>query len=108
MVAAYLLEDEALVRQVCDDVETSPLPESERALFRYLAVVNDTPWQVEQADVDRVLAAGWSEVAVHDAAAVCAIFNFFNRWIDATGVPDVPEGYYEAQLEAQGDVGYAP
>ena len=76
-------------------------------MYRYLAKVNDAPATVRQEDVDAVLAAGWSESAVYDAATVCAIFNFFNRWIDATGVPDVPEGFYEARLAAQGDVGYA-
>ena len=69
--------------------------------------MNDTPAAVGQADVDAVLAAGWSEGAVCDALTVCAIFNFFNRWIDGAGVPDVPAGFYERRLAEQGDVGYA-
>jgi hypothetical protein len=63
---------------------------------------------VNQADVDRVLQAGWSQRAVYDAATVCSIFNFFNRWIDATGVADVPAGFYEQVLATRGDMGYAP
>lgn len=51
-------------------------------------------------------AAGWSDRALYDAVTVCGIFNFFNRWVDATGVPDVPAGFYEAKLEAHGDLGY--
>ena len=97
----------ALVEAVCADFESAPLSEKEKALFRYLAVVNDTPAKVQQADVDAAKAAGWSDHALFDAATVCAIFNFFNRWIDATGVPDVPGGFYEERLGAQGDVGYA-
>lgn len=103
----HLLDDGALVEAVCADFETSPLSEKQKALFRYLAIVNDTPARVTQSDVDAVVAAGWSEGAIYDAATVCSIFNFFNRWIDAAGVPDVPEGFYEARLSTQGDVGYA-
>ena len=69
--------------------------------------VNDAPARVSQTDVDEVKAAGWSEAAIYDAATVCAIFNFFNRWIDAAGVPDVPDGFYEKRLDAHGDSGYA-
>jgi alkylhydroperoxidase family enzyme len=96
------------VDAVCRDAEASSLPAREKALFRWLAIVNDRPADVTQADVDRALAAGWDEAALYDAATVCAIFNFFNRWIDAAGVADVPDGFYERRLEAQGDLGYAP
>jgi alkylhydroperoxidase family enzyme len=94
------------VDAVCRDFETSPLPERDKAMFRYLARVNREPWTVQQEHVDAVKAAGWSEPAIYDAATVCATFNFFNRWIDATGVPDIPKGFYEARLEKFGDMGY--
>jgi len=92
---------------VCKDFETSPLPEKEKALFRYLAKVNDEPAKVDQAHVDTVLAAGWDERSVYDAATVCAMFNFFNRWIDAAGVPPPVPGAYEKRLAQTGDMGYA-
>jgi len=57
--------------------------------------------------VDAAKAAGWKDKALYDAATVCAIFNFFNRWIDASGVPDVPVGFYEQRLAENGDMGYA-
>ena len=43
--------------------------------------------------------------ALFDAVSVAAIFNFFNRWIDGTGVSDVPRGFYEGRLAAHGDMG---
>lgn len=92
---------------VCADVESAPVPEADKALYRYVRKVNRTPAACTQADVDAVKAAGWSEAAIFDAVTVCAIFNFFNRWIDGTGVPDVEGGFYEKRLEAQGDTGYA-
>jgi alkylhydroperoxidase family enzyme len=95
------------VDAICADFETAPIPAKEKALFRYLAKVNDTPAKVSQADVDAVKAAGWSEQAIYDAATVCSLFNFFNRWIDATGViPPVP-GAYEKRLAQTGDMGYS-
>ena len=92
---------------MCEDFERAPIDDARKALFRYLVKVNDAPATVTQADVDRVQAAGWSESAIFDAASVCAIFNFFNRWIDATGVPDVPAGFYDERLRTHGDMGYA-
>lgn len=94
------------VQAACEDMEAAALPERERVLYRYLKKTNDTPAACAQADVDVVLAAGWSDHAVYDGVTVCAIFNFFNRWIDGTGVPDVPAGFYEQRLAQSGDVGY--
>ncbi len=93
---------------MCADFETAPIAEKEKALFRYLAVVNDRPADMSQTSVDGALAAGWTDEALFYAASVCAIFNFFNRWIDATGVADQPPGFYEERLAAHGDHGYAP
>jgi hypothetical protein len=61
-----------------------------------------------QADADALHAAGWDDGEIYDAVTVCALFAFFNRWIDGTGVEDTPKGFYEARLEAHGDRGYAP
>jgi hypothetical protein len=36
--------------------------------------------------VDALKAVGWSDEAIYDAINACALFNFFNRWIDANGV----------------------
>ncbi|MGE0191302.1 MAG: hypothetical protein AB7T63_04585 [Planctomycetota bacterium] len=59
-----------------------------------------------RADVEAVQAAGWSDAALVDAATVCSIFNFFNRWVDATGVPDVPDGWYDRHLAQHGSLDY--
>ncbi len=108
MVAAHLLGDRELVDAVCEDFESAAIPEKMKALLRYLAVVNDHPARVTQARVDEARAAGLSDEELYDGATVCAIFNFFNRWIDATGVPDVPGHFYAQHLETHGDTGYAP
>ena len=49
---------------------------------------------ISESDVDVVRRAGWSAEAIYDAVNVCGLFNFFNRWVDATGVHEMsPEAY---------------
>ena len=56
--------------------------------------VNRAANEIRQPDIDDAKAAGWSDEALYDAITVCALFNFYNRWADATGVEDMPpEGY---------------
>jgi uncharacterized peroxidase-related enzyme len=96
------------VDAVCRDWRTAPISDPEKALFAYLAKLNDEPGSIRAEDLTPVKAAGWSDAAIYDAVTVCAMFNFFNRWIDGTGVEDIPRGFYEERLEKFGDRGYAP
>lgn len=91
---------------VLRDHRTAPLSEPERALFEFIEQVNRASNTIAQADVDRVKAAGWSEEAIYDAVTVCALFNFYNIWIDATGVSDMPAAAYEGTGERLGTRGY--
>ena len=80
---------------VLADVETSALPDKEKALFRFLAKVNRDSAAIERADVDRLREAGWTDDAIYDAVTVCSLFNFYNRWCDATGVRGMPAMAFE-------------
>jgi alkylhydroperoxidase family enzyme len=91
-----LLEDEALVKAVLNDVETSPLDDRHKALFRFIDKVNHDSPRIQPADLDRVRAAGWTDEALYFAITVCALFNFYNRWIDATGVHALSEEAHRA------------
>ena len=42
--------------------------------------------QITARDLEIARAAGWTDEALYFAITVCALFNFYNRWIDATGV----------------------
>jgi len=96
------------VAGVLADVETCALPDKEKALFRYLRKVNGEPWAIERADVEVLRAAGWSDEAVYDAVTVCALFNFYNRWCDATGVRDMRPASFEMSGKRIATQGYAP
>ena len=69
-----------------EDLEGSGLPGNEKALLRFVARVNHSSPEISAEDVKALHAAGWSDSAVYDAITVCALFNFYNRWIDACGV----------------------
>jgi alkylhydroperoxidase family enzyme len=68
------------------DPESSTLDEQHKALFRLVDRVNRDSPAITLADLDTARAAGWTDDALYFAITVCALFNFYNRWIDATGV----------------------
>jgi alkylhydroperoxidase family enzyme len=68
------------------DVETSSLDERHKELFRLIDKVNHDSPRITHADLDTARAAGWNDDELYFAITVCALFNFYNRWIDATGV----------------------
>jgi alkylhydroperoxidase family enzyme len=71
---------------VLADLETSTLDEQHKALFRFIDKVNHDSPSISAADLEQARAAGWTDEALYFAITVCALFNFYNRWIDATGV----------------------
>jgi alkylhydroperoxidase family enzyme len=77
---------EALVQDVLGDLDASPLGDQEKELLRFVDKVNRDSPRIGPGDLDRVRAAGWADDAIYFAITVCALFNFYNRWIDASGV----------------------
>jgi hypothetical protein len=94
------------VQSVLDDYRTAPISEPERALFAFIAKMVEDSTTIGQADVDALCAAGWSEEAIYDAISVCALFQFYNNWIDAAGVRDMPAFAYEASGKRLATMGY--
>ena len=78
------------------DFENSRLEEKEKALFRFVDKVNRDSPRITPADMEPLHAAGWGDDAIYFALTVCALFNFYNRWVDATGVHEMsPEAHRE-------------
>ena len=81
---------------VLEDLETSLLAEKEKALLRFVAKVNSASPVIDEQDMLPLYAAGWGDDAIYYAITVCALFNFYNRWIDASGVHAMsPEAHRE-------------
>lgn len=86
--------DANLVAAVLDDHLSAPISDAEKALFSFIEKMNRMSNRLGPEDVEQVKRAGWSEEAIYDAITVCALFNFYNKWIDATGVSDMPAEAY--------------
>jgi alkylhydroperoxidase family enzyme len=91
-----LLGSEELVWGVLRDLETSGLDEKHKALFRFVGKVNHNSPRITAEDMKPLYAVGWTDEAIYFAITACALFNFYNRWIDASGVHALSE---EAHLE---------
>ena len=94
------------MQSVLDDYTTASIPEKERALLAFLAKMIDDSTSIRRADADAVRAAGWSDEALYDAITVCSLFQFYNNWIDATGVSDMPAFAYEMSGKRLATMGY--
>ena len=73
------------------DLETSKLDDRHKALLRFVDKVNRESPTITADDMKPLYAAGWNDEAIYFAVTVCALFNFYNRWIDATGVHALSE-----------------
>lgn len=99
--------DEALVRSAIENLDTCALPEPEKALLRFVHKVNRQCTAVDAADIAQLHAHGFSDEAIYDAITVCALFNFYNRWIDGSGVSDLPETAYAQSGQRLAREGYS-
>jgi uncharacterized peroxidase-related enzyme len=105
--AAELLKDEALVWQALRDLDRSSLSDKDKRLLRFVGKVTKDLPSVQAADVASLREAGWDDEAIYFAVTACALFNFYNRWITATGVPEMSEDAHRQQGESIASRGYA-
>ena len=90
-----------------DDLTTAPISEKDRALYAFVKKVNADSVSTSERDIETLHKAGWTDEAIYDAITVCALFNFYNVWIDATGVSDMPVIGYEMSGHRLATEGYA-
>jgi len=96
------------VDAVLANPRTAPIPEREKALLAFLERVNGASYALRREEVNAVRAAGWSDEAIHDAVSVCALFNFYNRWCDGSGVQPMEPEDYAASGKRLAAFGYEP
>jgi alkylhydroperoxidase family enzyme len=96
-----------LVAGVLADPETSLLSEAEKALLRFVRKVNNQSYTVQRDDIAALHAVGYSDEAIYYAITVCALFNFYNRWIDATGVHPMSDEAHAAGARRSAIHGYS-
>jgi uncharacterized peroxidase-related enzyme len=106
-VASKLLGDEALVWSVINDLDTSDLEDKEKALLRFVRKVTLDAASITAADTQQLNAAGWDDPSIYYAISACALFNFYNRWISASGVNPVSDAAFKNLASRMATVGYA-
>ena len=87
--------------------EAEGVEEKLRPLLRFAGKLTRNPEAVGQADVDALLAAGWSEQAVEDTINLASLFNYVNRLVDAFGIKG-SESYFKQVGRALATRGYEP
>ena len=90
-----------------NDLDTAPISEKDRTLYAFIRKMVRASTSITQNDVDVARKAGWSDEALYDAITVCSLFQFYNNWIDATGVADMPALGYEMSGHRLATEGYA-
>jgi hypothetical protein len=101
-----LLENAGLVESVLVDLETSQLSAAEKALFRFVRKVNEDSVAIGAADIAVLHEAGFTDEAIYYAMTVCALFNFYNRWIDASGVHAMSDEAHRLGAKRSAQFGY--
>lgn len=105
-VAGELGVSESSVKGVLDDIDAASVDERIKPLLHYVGKLTEVPTRMTEADAQAVFDAGWSEQALHDAVAVCGLFNFMNRMVEGLGVVGDAEHFaFAGKLLAEG--GYA-
>jgi len=97
-----------MVDAVLEDFRTAPISAREKALFAFIDRMNRESFSLQKEDVQAVIDAGWTQEAVYDAITVCSLFNFYNKWVDATGVGDMPPEAYAMSGQRLATLGYVP
>ena len=105
-VAAELLQDRPLVDAVLADPERSPFDHRHKPRFRFIDKVNHHSPSITASDLDAARAAGWTDEALYFVITVCALFNFYNRWVDASGVHALSDEAHRQGGKRSAQAGY--
>lgn len=97
---------EDLLTLLLQDIERAPIDAKMKPVLRLVEKLTRMPAKVDEADARAVFEAGWNEQALHDAVAVCALFNYMNRLVEGLGISAGP-AYFQLAGERLAAIGYA-
>ena len=97
------------VEKTVRDYENAPISEKLLSLLKIASLTREHGRKVDKASVEAAMAAGASEVEIHDTVLIAAVFCMLNRYVDglATELPADPAAYEERarQIVEHGYVG---
>ncbi len=95
-----------LVQQLLPNSQMQDVDLRMRPVLAFVRKLTVSPAKITAADVDAIFAAGWNDRALHDAVAICALFNLMNRLVNGLGV-EASEEYTKMAGQRLADGGYA-
>ena len=107
-VAAQLLGDREMVSAALADPRAAPITPRLRAILLFAQKMARDAQALGPADVAEAKSAGVTEDELYDATLVCALFQFYNAWVDANGVENMSDEAYAATAVRLARDGYSP
>jgi uncharacterized peroxidase-related enzyme len=107
--AAFGIDTETL-RALLADPGSAPVDTRLRPVISFVQKLTLSPSRMTAGDAEAVFAAGWDDRALHDAAAICGLFNLMNRLVDGLGIEaDAAQTHFVARrLATTGYAGFLP
>jgi uncharacterized peroxidase-related enzyme len=96
---------EDLLDRIVEDLDRAPVDAPLRALLVYARKLTLAASSINAEDARALLAAGWSDEALHSLVVVCALANFQNRFADGLGLVVQP-GNFAARVRNARELGY--
>ena len=106
-VAAAFGVDEAVFDELVVDIDTASVSPKLKPVLKYVKKLTLTPSKMVETDARAIYDAGWNEQAFVDAASICAIANYYNRFVDGVGVDVSNEDARQAGATLLPTIGYA-
>jgi hypothetical protein len=103
-----LLGDVDRVSAVLDDFRGANVSKKDSRLFELIEKATVSAAKITQGDINLARSAGWSDAALYDALTVCALFQFYNTWVDSMGVEELPAAGYDIAGKRLAERGYLP
>lgn len=99
-----LTGDEHLSSEFATTWPEYALDPATRALLAYASKLTDHPALLEDADFERLRAAGWGEDGIYEATALVGFFNMTGRLEAASGLPpdEIPAAARMREAETRG------
>ena len=81
-----MTKDDALVQQLIEDYRQAGISDRDRAMLDYVVKLTLEPWNVQQADVERLRQAGFTDREILDINQITGYYAYVNRLADGLGV----------------------
>ena len=75
--------------------------------MQFVQKVNHVSYTIQPTDIEALHVVGYTDEAIYYAITVCALFNFYNRWIDASGVHAMSDEAHAAGAKRSAIHGYS-